>query len=96
MTAVIPNGPVAHVFKALSSLEVFKRKKAKSFSTLTEREREVLALVADGLPNPGIAERLQLSRLTVQNHRASIRQKLGINSEADYVKFALAYELIQL
>lgn len=87
---------MAHLFKALSSLERFKRKTVKSFSTLTEREMEVLTLVADGLSNSEVSGQLQLSRLTVQNHRASIRQKLGISSEADYVKFALAHELIPL
>lgn len=96
MTTIIPTGPIAHLFEALSSLERFKRRTTRSFNTLTEREKEVLALVADGLSNPEVAEQLQLSRLTVQNHRASIRQKLGIHSEADYVKFALAYDLIPL
>lgn len=78
------------------SLERLKRRHARAFNTLTAREKEVLILVAEGLPNPGIASQLGLSRVTIQNHRANIRHKLDITSEADYVKVALAHELIKL
>ncbi len=80
----------------MESLRQFAQFKGKAFQSLTEREVEVLTLVAEGLSNPNIARQLGIARVTVQNHRASIRQKLNITSEADYVKFALAYDLIQL
>jgi DNA-binding NarL/FixJ family response regulator len=49
---------------------------------LTPRELEVLALVARGLSNPGIARRLALSEHTVHRHMANILRKLGLSSRA--------------
>jgi DNA-binding CsgD family transcriptional regulator len=50
--------------------------------TLSHREREVLALVAEGLSDPEIAERLHISPHTVHRHLANIRTKLGQPSRA--------------
>jgi DNA-binding CsgD family transcriptional regulator len=47
---------------------------------LTAREAEVLALLADGLPDAAIAERLVLSRRTVEHHVAAVLTKLGVRS----------------
>ncbi len=49
---------------------------------LSEREREVLRLVAEGLSDPEIAERLVLSPHTVHRHVANIRRKLGLRSRS--------------
>ncbi len=46
---------------------------------LTEREREVLALVAEGLPNKQIARRLQISEKTVKAHLTSVFRAIGVN-----------------
>ncbi|ROR90863.1 response regulator [Nocardioides aurantiacus] len=55
---------------------------------LTARESEVLALVAEGLTNPAIAERLGLSPFTIGNQVASLRVKLGAHSKLDLVSRA--------
>jgi DNA-binding NarL/FixJ family response regulator len=48
------------------------------YETLTTREREVLHLAAEGLSNPAIGERLNISARTAETHRAHIMQKLGL------------------
>jgi NarL family two-component system response regulator LiaR len=61
---------------------------------LTEREREVLALMAEGLNNPGIAERLIVSRSTVKAHVSNILGKLGASSRAEALALAFQHKLI--
>jgi DNA-binding NarL/FixJ family response regulator len=58
---------------------------AVPFPELTEREREVLDLVAQGLGNAAIAQRLHLSLKTVQNHVSSVLTKLSVGSRAEAV-----------
>jgi two-component system response regulator NreC len=63
---------------------------------LTPREREVLVLIADGLTNNEIGERLEISVKTVDRHRENIMRKLDIHSRIDLVKFAIREGLIDL
>jgi DNA-binding NarL/FixJ family response regulator len=56
---------------------------------LTEREREILELVAEGLTNRAIAQRLGLSPRTVEYHLGQIFQRLGVSSRAAAVKEAM-------
>lgn len=56
---------------------------------ITGREREILLLLAEGLPNKRIAQKLDISVRTVETHRLSLRRKLGITSPAGFVKYAL-------
>jgi len=58
-------------------------------SELTRREREILQLIASGLSNPGIAEKLFLSTDTIKTHRKNIMRKLDVNNTAQLVKYAL-------
>jgi DNA-binding NarL/FixJ family response regulator len=57
----------------------------RSFPELSEREREILGLVAQGLDNAGIAERLVLSPKTVRNYVSSIFSKLQVASRAQAI-----------
>ena len=56
---------------------------------LTQREREVLKLLAEGKTSKEIADLLYISLRTVQNHRANIMRKLKLRRTADLVKYAL-------
>jgi len=63
---------------------------------VSEREREVLRLVAEGLTNRGIGHQLGISDRTVQGHLASIYEKLGVGSRTEAVTKALQLGLIEL
>jgi two-component system response regulator NreC len=59
------------------------------YDTLTTREREVLHLAAQGYTNADIADRLYISRRTVEAHRANMMQKLGLHTQTDLIRYAL-------
>ncbi|MFZ6029499.1 MAG: response regulator [Chloroflexota bacterium] len=63
-------------------------------SDMTEREREVLHCLVDGLNNNEIAERLIISLGTVKFHVSNIFQKLGVDSRVEAVKIALERKLV--
>jgi two-component system response regulator NreC len=63
---------------------------------LTEREVEVLRLIALGHTNPEIARQLFLSTRTVETHRAHIQQKIRGTSRAELVRYALKHGLVDL
>lgn len=67
-----------------------------AFDGLTEREREVLTLIADGLSNQEVADKLVISVKTVERHRANILAKLGLHSRTELVKYAIRKGLIQV
>jgi DNA-binding NarL/FixJ family response regulator len=62
--------------------------------TLTPRQREVLQLAAEGKTNAEIAERLNISQRTVENHRASLMQRLGLRNQTQLIRHAMSRGLI--
>ncbi|MEM7209678.1 MAG: response regulator transcription factor [Pseudomonadota bacterium] len=66
----------------------------QSKKSLSEREIEVLTLLAQGLTNKQIAKQLALSPRTVETHRANVKQKLGAASFAEMLRFAVEQGLI--
>jgi NarL family two-component system response regulator LiaR len=62
---------------------------------LTEREKEVLALLVEGLTNQQIADRLVISPATVKFHISSIRSKLGASSRTEVVILAMQHKLVR-
>jgi len=78
----------------LIAAESEERKRAES-DPLSEREREVLRLLALGHTNQEIAARLYISVRTAETHRAHIMQKLGLSSRAELVRYALDHGLVE-
>ena len=65
-----------------------------SYDLLTEREKEILQLLAEGRSNKDVASLLNLSINTVETHRTRIMQKLGLHSTADIVLYAVRKRII--
>ncbi|MFO1469878.1 MAG: response regulator transcription factor [Turneriella sp.] len=65
-----------------------------SADLLTPREREILSYTAHGQTSKEIGERLDISARTVEAHRANIREKLGICTVSELVKYAMDHNLI--
>lgn len=68
---------------------------ARALDGLTDREQEVLALLAEGEGNPEIADRLGISPKTVSRHRENIMRKLNLHSRSELVKYAIRKGIIQ-
>lgn len=64
------------------------------FELLSEREREILQLVAEGHSSKSVAELLSISPATVETHRAHILQKLDVHSTAELVLYAVRRRII--
>jgi len=65
-------------------------------SSLTPSERQVLSLLAQGLDNAAIAERLVVTKRTVQNHVSNVYGKLGVNSRTEAMLYAIRHGLAQV
>lgn len=82
------------------SIEAYLQRSKESRATdphaaLTNREREVYQLAAEGLNNPQIAARLSLSARTAEMHRANLMKKLGLKSQTELVKYAIKRGLVE-
>ena len=58
-------------------------------SELTEREIEIMILIAEGLSNKEIGEKLFISHRTVDSHRTNLMKKVGVNNIAGLIRFAI-------
>jgi DNA-binding CsgD family transcriptional regulator len=68
---------------------------AKKASVLTDRERGVLQLIAEGYSNKQTANILNISLKTVETHRAAIMRKLNLTSSAALVRYAIRNRIIE-
>ena len=67
-----------------------------AYGSLTPREQEVMRLLAEGLSRKEIAEKLFISPKTVENHRTSIMNKLGLHSAMELIRYAARLGLIDV
>lgn len=86
---------------APSVIEGYLQKKDKEleedpYESLTNREKQVLKLIAEGHTNKQIADMLYMSVKTVMGHRTHLMEKLSIHSRTELVKFAIQKGLIEL
>jgi DNA-binding NarL/FixJ family response regulator len=74
--------------------EMQRRGLEDSYDLLTDREREVLQLVAEGQANKEVAAALNISLTTVETHRAHVLQKLGLHSVPELILYAVRKGII--
>lgn len=67
-----------------------------TYSSLSPREREVVVLIAEGLTNKEIADRLNISPSTVQTHTGRVMEKLNLHKRGEIIKYALRRGLIDM
>lgn len=75
--------------KELEQFDKYKKRLSKTGLILTDREKQILQGVADGLTTKLIAEKLFLSYHTVENYRNNIMMKLGVSNSAELIKKAI-------
>jgi len=74
--------------------ELAQKGQDDSYDLLTDREREVLQLIAEGLANKEIANKLNLSVYTVDTHRSHILRKLNLHSVPEVILYAVRKNII--
>lgn len=84
------------VFEDFYSIEKLRSPKRKLPNQLTQRESEVLGLVASGKSNREVAEMLEISVKTVETHKTHILIKLGLNNSSELVRFAIKNKIISV
>lgn len=89
----VGQGAARVLAKNLSKKDPEKIDRAR-FDKLTQRERDVLRLVAQGFSAPEIGTRLYISPKTVDTYKQRIHEKLGLAHRSDYVQFALKLGLL--
>lgn len=85
---------VARIFQDAHARDLHDKKMDDRYELLTERERQLYHLLAEGRSNKEIASRLGLSLHTVETHRTRIMEKLGVHSIAELVLSAVRRGLI--
>jgi len=66
------------------------------YEHLTDREKQVLKLIAEGYTHKEIASALNISDKTVIAHQSNISEKLGIHTKAEFIKFAITRGIIKV
>ncbi len=88
----VVEGNIYHSFEVNEIIKI-ARSGAENLTILTKREADILKLVAAGLTNPQIGEKLFISPDTVDSHRKNLHTKLGVNNTALLVRYAIEHGL---
>jgi DNA-binding NarL/FixJ family response regulator len=82
------------------AIEAYVRTAGKTmldiYGTLTNREREVLQLSAEGFNSVDIAEKLSISMRTAEVHRFNLMRKLGLHNQTELVRYAIERGIVTL
>jgi two-component system response regulator NreC len=76
--------------------EYLQQAEEEPYDRLTQREREILKLIADGYSSREIADMLFISMKTTQGHRAKIMEKLNLHNRTELIKYAMRKGLVSL
>lgn len=82
------------IIKAFINKNIRRYGVGESSRSLTKREKEILSLVIDGVSNSIIADKLEISVRTVENHRANILRKVGVKNTAELVRYTLQHDVL--
>ncbi len=83
------------LFEEILNRSANKPHAAQTSTRLTAREREIVQLLSEGRSNQGVADALGISVRTAETHRASILRKLGLDSVASLVRYAIRNKIIE-
>lgn len=86
----------AVVEKLMAQTEQRAADEESGYSALTQREQEILRLLAEGLSAKEVADKLFISQKTVENHRSNIMKKLDLHSVVELVRYAAKFGLIDV
>lgn len=82
------------VFMSNEVAHILKKREDSKIPVITRREKEVLGLIADGLTNNAIAEKLFISTTTVDTHRKSLLAKFEVKNTATLIRLAVQFQFI--
>lgn len=99
----VTQGEVAYSPEVLERTHIVDGKRAarsaprdSRLALLTERERQILRMIAKGMSRTAIAEQISRSPMTVDNHRKAIMKKLGIHDRVELARYAIAEGLVEV
>ncbi len=99
ITAVMAGETYLHPAIAAKVVNGFLGKESLSshepYDLLTDREKQVLKLIAEGYTHKEVAEMLSISPKTVMAHQTNLCEKLGLSSKADIIKFAFSQAIVK-
>lgn len=94
LTEALKTVMAGHEFLSLEATATIKKNEDSKIPVITRREKEVLILIAEGLTNTEIAEKLFISTTTVDTHRKNLLAKFEVKNTATLIRLAAQYHFI--